>query len=224
MTSNLSAIKTKISALLAKAEGTDNEFEAATFMAKVNELMERYQIERHELGDETDAMGHQRGDFNFYASMTWAKLLIGQVARFYGTNLVTWKLGNHFKYDVIGRESARVTTELMIPFIVTQVRQKAGMMARDTGKTRAICEREIGQALALRLHNEVQKDAARRAEHAKNALIPVNENESYMKATYSDLKTAKAKTIRTSATARDHADKISIRHQAPNAAGTKLLG
>lgn len=221
---NLTKIKAQITALLAKAEGTDNEFEAATFMAKVNEMMERYQIERHELGDADDQMGHERGAFNMYASMTWGKLLVGQIASFYGCSVVSWKLGNHIRYDVIGRESNRVTTELMIPFIISQVRQKAKVLANDTGKTRSVAEREIGQALAVRLFNEVKKDATRRAEHSKNMLVPVDENQGYMTATYSGLKMGKTKTVRTSQSAREHADRISIRHQTPNNSNTKMIG
>lgn len=221
---DLLKIKAKITALLAKAEGTDNAFEAATFMAKVNELLEKHQIELYELGEDGDQMGHQRGEFNMYASMTWGKSLANQIAIFYGASTVWWKEKNHLRYDIIGRESARITAELMMPFIISQVRQRAGMMSKQTGKTRAICEREVASALTLRIHSEIKKDESRRAEHQSNMLVPVGEIDAYKADTYGKLKTGNAKVLKYTATAREHADSIAIRRQAPNAAGTKLIG
>lgn len=220
---DLTNIKRKIAALLAKAEGTDNEFEAATFMAKVNELLEAHQLSIYQLGDESDLMGKQEGEFNVYASMSWAKILIHQIAMFYNTETVWWRVGNHLKYEVVGRESNRITTELMIPFIIAQVRQRGRILANETGRTHSVATRDVGQALTTRIWAEIQKNKPARDAHAAKMLIPVDEVKAYLNDAYKGFKTGKARVLKTSQSARDHADRIAIQRQAPNAKGTLAI-
>jgi hypothetical protein len=220
---DLTKIKTKITALLAKAEGTDNEFEANTFMAKVNELMEKHQIAMHELGDQSDQMGHQRGDFNMYASMTWGKILTAQICRYYGCETMWYKNNNHILYDVIGRESARITAELMIPFIISQVRQKAKKLASEFRKTRSVAEREVGHALTGRIANMLTETKEHREAHARSMLVPVNEIESYLADMFANAKKGREQTLRYGQAAKTLASEVSLHHQTPNAAGTKAI-
>src|SRR5690606_808930 len=144
-----------IAALLAKAEKTDNEFEAAAFMAKVNELLEKHQMDLHQIrthaGIEKDPTGHNAGETNIYASMIWARDLSGVLATYYGCRLVYWRKRNHYHYEVIGRESARTTFELMLPYIISQVRVQAKALV-TMGRTKSVAEREVGHALTMRVH------------------------------------------------------------------------
>lgn len=213
---NTESIKTKIAALLAKAEKTDNAFEAESFMNKVNELLEKYQIEMHEIrsmrrdGD-ADPMGHQKGETNLYASMQWARTLAGTVARYYGCKFIFWKIHNHFKYEVVGRESARTTFELMLPFIISQVKQQAKTLV---GLTPSVAQREVGQALLIRIHRMIPKAEERRSELSRNALVPVNDVAGYMEKHFPNLKTGRATTLRFGSAAAAAADRISLHHQA----------
>jgi hypothetical protein len=221
------SIKSKIAALLAKAEGTDNEFEAATFMAKVNELLERHQIEMHEIraaqGDQ-DPMGKQAGETNIYASMLWARQVAGTLAAYYGCRYVYWKIGNHFKYQVDGRESARMTFELMLPFIISQVRQQGKRLAKDYGYTTAVAERQIGQALWVRISRLVSAANAHRAELTGKGLIPVSDLDAAFADFFPNAKTSKAKAkVSFSHAAENAADKVSLHHQATGRGPTKLL-
>lgn len=216
---SLESIKTKIAALLAKAEGTDNAFEAATFMVKVNELLEKHQIEMHEIramGGDRDPVGMQRGETNIYASMLWAREVAGALARYYGCRYVYWRRGNHFQYHVIGRDSARMTFELLLPFVISQVRQQAKVleeMARGR-LTRSVAERQIGHALVVRIYSLVPKVEERRAELIANALVPVTDLDAFMEEQFPDLKKGKAKTFSFTHQAADLAAKVSINVQA----------
>ena len=221
------SIKSKIAALLAKAEGTDNEFEAATFMAKVNELLEKHQIEMHEVraaqGDQ-DPMGRQKGETNIYASMLWARDVCGALARYYGCKMVYWRKGNHFTYDIVGRESARITHELMLPFIITQVRLQAKRLCvgRMNAASKSVMEREIGQALLVRIDRLTRNAAAHRVELTGKGLIPVSDLEAAMAEFYPSLKKAKQKTLRFGRDAQAAAEKISL-HQQATGKHVKLL-
>lgn len=217
-------IKAKIAALLAKAESTDNAFEAETFMAKVNELLEKHQLEVHEIRGanvvNADPMGWTRGETNIYASMLWARGVASALARFYGCRLLYGKNGNHVVYRVAGPESARVTFELMLPFVISQVRVSAKKLAIYYKKSSA--ERQVGQALEARIWRLVPKNDARRAELSENALIVLSDVDAFVDAT-ADVKEAKPRILSYGAAAELAAEKISINVQATGK-HTKLLG
>lgn len=174
------SIKDKIAALLAKAEGTDNKFEADMFMAKVNEMLEKHQIEMHEIrtrmGNTADAdpIGKEKGSTNIYASMLWARQVAGALARYYGCRYVYWKKGNHFSYEIVGRESARTTFELMLPFVITQVRLQARSLDGIGGnqKSRSVLERQVGQALEIRIAKMTREAEAHRVVLTGKGLVP----------------------------------------------------
>lgn len=208
-------LKDKIAALLAKAESTDNAFEAETFMSKVNELLEKHQIEMHEvrsrLGQPADPIDMQIGGTNIYASMLWARGVAGMLARYYGCRFVYYKKGNHFQYDIVGTESARTTFELMLPFVISQVRVAAKPLAARVGKS--VAERQVGHALEYRIYNLVPAAEERRASNEKNALVPVSDMDSRMEQLYPAIKTAKSKPLNFGSVAHDAASKISINVQ-----------
>lgn len=193
------SIKDKIAALLAKAEGTDNKFEADSFMAKVNELLEKHQIEMHEIrkrmGSTADAdpIGKEEGSTNIYASMLWAREVAGALARYYGCRFVYWKKGNHFTYEIVGRESARTTFELMLPFVITQVRLQARSLdgIGGTQKSRSVLERQVGQALEVRIARMRREAEAHRVVLTGKGLIPFDNLDVLMGDFYPQLQEAK---------------------------------
>lgn len=217
-------IKSKIAALLAKAESTDNAFEAETFMAKVNELLEKHQLEVHEIRGANvksiDPIGWTAGETNIYASMLWARGVAPALARYYGCRLLYGKRGNHIHYRVAGPESARITFELMLPFVISQVRVQAKVIARRYGKSSA--ERQVGQALEVRIWKMVPKAEERRSELSKNALIVLDDVDAFVESQVK-VKTAKNRTVDFGAAAEEAAAKISINVQATGK-HTKLLG
>lgn len=221
-------IKDKIAALLAKAEGTDNLFEADSFMAKVNELLERHQMDLHEIrkhsGVNTDPIGKTAGETNIYASMLWARGVAGALAKYYGCEFIYWKRGNHFTYRIVGPESARMTFELLLPFVISQVRQQANRLwiARG-GKSKSVWEREVGQALQLRVYRLVPQVEAKRAENTANGLVPVSDLKAFLDAEFGEIKTARATNYDFGFAAKQAAETISINVQATGKT-TKLIG
>lgn len=219
------SIKNKIAALLAKAESTNNEFEAAAFMTKVNELLEKHQIEMYEIrkaGEDKDPLGTETGMTNIYASIQWAQNVASSLAKYYGCRTVWWKVGNHFEYQVIGRESARTTFELMLPFVISQVKQEAKKLLGQYGRSASIWQREVGQALWVRIHHMVKAAEERREELASNALIPVDAIDAYMAEQFGELKKGKSRKISFTNVAKEAAGKVSLHHQATGK-HTKLL-
>lgn len=217
-------IKSKIAALLAKAESTDNAFEAETFMAKVNELLEKHQLEVNEIRGanikSTDPMGWTKGETNIYASMLWARNVGCALARYYGCRMLYGKHGNHIHYRVAGPESARITFELMLPFVISQVRVQAKTVALRFGKSSA--ERQVGQALEVRIWKMVPKAEERRSELSANALIVLDDVDTFVESQVK-VKMAKERSVSFGAAAEEAAAKISINVQATGK-HTKLLG
>lgn len=234
-TTNLREIKDKIAKLLAKAEGTDNPFEQMMFMGKVNELLERYEMDMFEIrahaGIDNDPMGEQQGEFNVYASMMWAKTTIHWIAKYYGARTV-WnpKKKNHLPYQIFGRESARVTAELMIPYVVSQVRQQARRYKQDhpvtwDGKavTDSVAQREVGMALASRISKLAGENEAKRNELASKSLVPFDATQAYMDNYFGagGLTHGRKNKKSWSGSASTYAEKISLNKQATGA-GARL--
>lgn len=214
------SIKLKIAALLAKAESSNNEFEAAAFMAKVNELLEKYQLDLHQVrvarDQEADPMGKQAGETNLYASMLWARDLISVLARYYGCRMIYRRKSNHFAYDLVGRESARITCELMVPYIITQVRLQAKKLGELTsnGNSKSVLERKVGQALMHRVYRLVNDNEKHRVELTGKGLIPVDDLDAAVSDFFPKLKKAKSRPFHLDRDAVAAADKIGLHHQA----------
>lgn len=203
-------IKDKIRALLAKAEGTDNAFEADTFMSKVNELLERHQIEMHEIRKDADPMGHEMGEAKIYASMSWGKDLLFKVAAYYGGEAIVWKNGNHFTYQLVGRESARSTIEVMFPFILTQLRRAAKRYSEHYGHSASVSQKLVANALIVRILKLLGDRDAHRDELVGKGLIPVSDNKAYILDVFPDTVTARARSLKHTVTAARLADGIAL--------------
>lgn len=213
-------IKARIAALLAKAEKTDNEFERDAFMAKVNELLEQYQIEIWELRDTEDQIGITIGETRIGDTMSWGKDLCFALAKYYYAEILFfgWDPLKPTKrvYKVVGRESCRVTVELMLPFVISQIRQKARTMAKGYRVTPAVAERQIANALIIRVYRMIRARAASPASGAmgSNALVLIDEAKAAVNEFFPDAKESRARDLSHSKTAADHAEAVSLNHQA----------
>jgi hypothetical protein len=193
-------------------------------MAKVNELLEKHQLEVHEVRGANekavDPMGWTNGETNIYASMLWARGVAAALARYYGCKLLYGKRGNHVIYRVAGPESARITFELILPFVIAQVRVQAKTVAMRYGKSSA--ERQVGQALEVRIWKLVPDREERRSELSKNALVPLDDVDAFVNGTV-NVKEVKPRAVSFGFAAQQAAEKVSINVQ-ETGKHTKLLG
>lgn len=232
MTNSSDKIKAKIAALLAKAESTSFPEEADSYMAKVNELLEEHQIEEYEIRQrmdsqvDSDPVGHEAGQTNLYASIKWARDIAGALSNYYGCKWTFRRVGNHFKYTIIGRESARTTYELMLPFIISQVKVQAKRLwlRYPHHNTLSVWEREVGQALYSRIWNLVYAARAHREELVANALVPVDTTQDYYDKLYpKGVKEGRSVKLSYTREAKEAAERVSLHHQATGRGKTKLL-
>ena len=222
---DMDSIKKRIAALIAKAEGTDNINEAMAFMAKANELLERYQLERHELHID-DPFGNDPRDCS--PSDAWIFKVVGASARYWGASVV-WEetrrreVNGRKAYRIFGPESARVTHDLMIDYLLAQVRLQGRNYAREHRVTASVGARNVGFAFANRLNELAASNKVRRDGLASRALVPVDINKQMIDEFYGKLgKMAQVRTGFTSS-ARDYADRIKINSQV-SGTRTKLIG
>lgn len=179
----MSNIADKISKLIAKADSSTHPEEASAFMAKVHQLLEAHGLNLLDLGrlQSDDPLGKHEKQAEFFASETALRDVVFRLARFYGCRAVIHQQDNHRWATIIGRESARITFELMWPYVKKTIRFEARRLAKEstTKTTYARQLRFVADALAERLLLEVY----RRLETEKanetvttgvNALVPVD--------------------------------------------------
>jgi len=206
-----------IKALLAKVAGTDNEAEAAVFAAKAHEMMEQYQIEVSDVLRD-DPIDRNKPYSATTSSPSYKKHLWRSLARYYGCKtMLNWVSHTEYEIHIIGRESARVTAELMYPFIMKQVRE-AGRKISDMGDMKPeACIRDVANALVLRLDKltaeQRENDPAPVTQSGKNALVAVNAINALMKQLYPNAKPGAARSIGTSGSATAAAAGISLNRQ-----------
>lgn len=226
---SIEKIKTRIAALIAKAHGTDNEHEAAAFLAKAEDMLAAYQLSVWDLDDGTDPMGMHEGIHMPGHPQSYKKHLAWCVAKYYGAECVMRNQivdGRWVMTQVwVGRESARFTAELMYPFIMSQVRKEGALIASRTGQTREQAIRHVANALVIKLGRlEREKDKNNEAKTgARNSLVVINEIKEYMKEAFNDLKEGRSKTIRTGDLAREAAERVSL-HQQMSGKGQAKIG
>lgn len=190
----------KIKALLAKAAGTDNQAEAELFLAKAHELMEKHQLDAGDL-EKDDPIAfeayYQKGSTK--AAPDWDFMLVFSVARYFGCKAIRIEkyVGggkSQWAMDIVGRESARVTTKEMHAYLVATVRRLGRQAAEAqefpileefggryyrTGRFMNAdqCARRIGNALRSRLSELASEmEAKNKAPTAagRNALVTVD--------------------------------------------------
>lgn len=227
--SNLDSIKNKIAALLAKAEGTDNIYEQDAFMAKVNELLERHQIEMHEIrkaGTDSDPLHHI--ETTITRAHEWPSQVGWALARYYGCKMLRWSIPGtkaQYRIRVVGRQSACVTFDLMLPFVISQVRQQSRAFSRETMLSAAKAERSVGIALSQRIWGMVPQNDERRSDLGGTALVPVDDLDAYIAELFGKPKKARPLNNAIYAGADEYADKVSLTTQVETkGAGRKQIG
>lgn len=235
---DIASIKKKIGAILAMAHSTNNEHEAAAFMAKAEVMMEKYQLEIWQLGDVGDPMGKEEG-------LRWQDAtpglndhkLLHAVCRYYGCQMVhrTSTIVNSrgrtvplHMLDIIGRESARVTVMLMMPFIMEQCKAAGAKLTEEGHGAKAKTTLRVINALCSRIWHMVE-DAKRKARvdavgkaMESRALVVVKELDAFMAAEYGKLKTGKARSTSTTDAARHAAAGVSLHRQTSGASQLKI--
>ena len=224
----MSKIKTIIAALLAKARSTDNEHEAATFLAKAHELLEKHQIDMGELADADDPVRHDRGlDSKGKWMPSWHRHLYRALGHLYGCESVRVTMGgSHWRQELVGRESSIVTVEAMFPYIVTECNRLGREIAKGTGETGAYEARRVGNALEGRIWQLVRankpKDNAPRTPSVANALVTIDRVQQVLAAHYGDLSKGKSTHRSTNANAREAAAGIGLHRQTGGSSTLRL--
>lgn len=218
---NYEKIKAKISALLAKAKGTDNEHEAAAFIAKAEELLELYQIELSDLEGEDDKVRHHAGldaDGKWVAS--WHRQVYRQLGMYYGCESIKVSTAKGYRQELVGRESAIVTTDLMFVFIKGECNRLGRELKASGGApTDANGARLVGNALSLRIaaliaERKARDELAPTTAAAKNALVVKDQVVALYEQLFPEITQLKGSSVKTSKSATALAGTIGLNRQA----------
>jgi hypothetical protein len=226
----MSDIAEKIARIIAHADSTTHPEEAEVFMAKAHALMEAHGISLLDLGrlDQDDPVGKTQGDqLRNNSSAKWRFNLATQVANYYGCRLVGQNRGTFRYWIVFGRESGRITFELMWPFIDRQVLATARDLTRQGHyPTTKHAHKAVGDALTRRvwkLNMEKQAKPKTSAQKAtSNALVPVDTIQRVIDETFPNVKKGRSTKMRDDAVARKAAEGISLNHQVKHTARKQL--
>lgn len=216
----LQSIADKIRKIIAKAESTTNDDEADAFMAKAQSMMIEHGLSLLDIGrlDAEDPVGHDK-DFAYHSqSSSWRTPVVSSLASLYGCQIVRSHRGNQTYFTLFGRESARVTTTLMWPYVDRQVLRLA-RAAHAAGEfpSASVAASRIGYALALRIDKLVREERQREVKTATgrglNALVPVDLIDAEMKSVFPRLVFSRPRTVKVSAAATKAAASISLHKQ-----------
>lgn len=209
-------IAEKISKIIAKADSTTNDTEADIFMAKAHAMLEAHGLSLLDLGklDSENPLGQSN---NVYTSSDgWKDKVAFKLAAYYGCELVTVPYGRARKhYVTFGRESARITFELMLPFVLKQVARIANReFKKGNYASPARAHTAIAGATATRLTRLIWADREREpVGHGVNALVPVDMIQQLRDEAFPSAKPSKAKN-KHDFNAQEAAKEISLHQQA----------
>lgn len=230
-----------IQALIAKAKSTNSEEEAEAFMAKAMELLKKHQIDMGSLIDGDDPVVHDTGLEMAAGSHKWNRELFRVLGLLYGCEScyceIAWDWigsGRNRRYgatrirqELVGRESAIVTTKLMYPWVAGQVRARAKEIARITGMSEQGQAKRVAAALISRIWRLIheqrranQASVARTAEH--NALVPVDRIKEVSLKAWGETTTKTARSTVSDSLSRAAADGIGLHRQAGGAGQLRL--
>lgn len=227
----MSNIADRIRKLIAKADSTSHPEEAETFMAKAQQLLEQHGMDLNDIGrlDEDDTVGRSAGDhLRNNGNANWRFALAGALAKFYGCRIIGTRRGNFTYWNVFGRESARVTFELMFPYVDRQV---LALAREETRKGNFAnykqAHGQVGRALTSRIYRMMEaQEAARPAASADthNALVPVDQIENSIEAWLGGTKLRQSRAGHGGATGAAHraAAKVSLNRQATGSTVRRL--
>ena len=218
MTDN-TKLKKKIAALIAKADGTDNANEAEVFMKKAQELLEKHQIETHELEGLDDPMCHEKSAMEATKALRWHVGLFTALARYYGCScwFTTYGDGRR-EVHVAGRESARTTLNVMWPYIKSAVYKSAIASEHETGRMR----KQIAHALSIRLDELRWARESRKRGDGQTGLMVLDAAKAYKDSVTGDLKPARSGRKSLSIEAIQAAESIGLNEQVGGKSGRPL--
>lgn len=226
--SDQSKIKAKIAALLAKANGTDNEHEREAFMAKAQAMLEEHQLSTGDMIDGDDPVRHDKGlDSEGKWVPSWHRHVFRALAHLYGCESVHCPgYGKQWRQELVGRESAIITTELMWPWIKSEIMRIGRDLAKESGLPASREQRSVANALEQRIWQLVRANQPKKNDtriSAKNALVTIDRVKQVMDAHYGELSSGRGTSRTSGAAAREAAKGIGLHRQA-GAASTPRLG
>ena len=192
----LTKLKKKILALLAKAERTDNEHEAASFGAKARALMEEHQLTMAQLDQTQDELGRTLIVLK-YGDACWVNLAASAATYLgcYALLTSTWQDGKSRKAIIfVGRASARAVAEIMYPFWYRCCLRAGQRLHKERGleghPRRSIAEVAVAFAIRLsQLTPIIARESLREAESWDKAQRTVDTKHHKIKVTRPGLDT-----------------------------------
>lgn len=219
----MSDIARKILAIIAKAESTSSKDEGETFLAKAHKLMQENNLSMLDLGTlEEDAIDGDIDAGAWYGGYYGA--VIAQLAQYYGCIVVTRYEGRKSLWSIFGRESARVTTSLMLPYVFREIRRQA-IAAHKLGEysSASVGITRIGNALAVRIARMCKMNERQHSAETHNALVPVDRIELAIKTAFPKATTSAAKEIRYDRNAMSRASGINLNLQTGPADESRMV-
>jgi hypothetical protein len=230
-------IAEKIRKIIAKAESTTSSEEAAIFMEKAHRLMEEHSISLLDLGrlDADDPVGIDLYFYESKKSTPWRETLAGTLAQYYGCRLVTESTYKNGKveeiwHSIAGRQSARITYQLMWPFVLKQVMKIANEDYKNgyyNNPPQAY--RQTALALAVRI-NKLNKERQNEADQSSNklaqvnALVPIDMIEDLIDLYFPNSRTTGAKNVSINSHALQRANEVSLNRQTSGSASSLRIG
>lgn len=203
-------IHARISALLAKAGSTEHPAERDALLAKAQELMEKYQIQAHELGS-SDPIGMTFSPHIEEGPKFEVQRALGL---YYGARCIRTRHAGIPMVHMVGPESARVTALLMFDFVWKQIEDQATLLRKSHGYGPKGAIKAVADALLVRISNEIR--SMRERPHPPGtsySIVVVDAVRSYVDANYPDLRRTAGKTLTVSDAAAQAAAGISLNRQ-----------
>ena len=231
--SNIQKIKQRIMALLAKANGTDNEHEAEAFLAKAMDLMQQYQLDVADMVDADDPILKHVGITAAESGHAWRWKLYSAVAQLYGCKSIhvgkavpgkNGRLVPGYEQVLVGRESAIIPTDLMYPWIVQQVKDAAKRIASISGMSEQGQAKRVAAALISRIHRLIreQQETEPTTAAGKNALVVLNQVVAKYDELYPSAETMRSRGSTTDGLSRAAAESIGLHRQTGGRSTLKL--
>lgn len=213
----------KIKKLLAKADKSCNssEAEAEVAMRMAMAMMDSADISMSDIqsssmDDEFGELGHSwlnGGEAKQY--FVWKKILIQNLAYFFDCSIVNCTEGRKSKFDIIGRESNRITCEMFYNWLLARTMKEAKeKYGSQTAKRNSYC---LGVAQGIA--NKIKQIKPREETVKVNAwgIVPIDEVNKLMCELYPNLTHGKLKTTMSDcgayAAGREVGNNTSLNHQ-----------
>lgn len=170
----MSDISEKIRKIIAKADTTTSPEEAEAFMAKAQQLMMEHGLSMLDLGRlDEDPINHELGVSRWYGG--YHGKVCTAVAAYFGVRIVVSRVHGKNMINIFGRESARITYQLMIPYVFKQINKQASRAAKNGEyPTVSTAITRIGNAFAYLISEKNSENQEKHEGTGTNALVPVD--------------------------------------------------